>query len=164
MAPKRNALVRIEIDADAFVNRLQKTIEKYFGDSVDVLNETAEYIRETMSRPGAPITRPVKWDTQKQKRAFFASNGFGGGIPHVRKMQDGYIGSWKIVRADTRGKSRAFVSSDYKGAPYIGGTMRGYQSRIHKGRWNQLKKVVNDIINDLPKRLRDKFSATGRTR
>ena len=27
----------------------------------------------------------VNWDSEKQKRAFFATDGFGGGIPHERQ-------------------------------------------------------------------------------
>lgn len=34
--------------------------------------------------PGPPIY-PLRWQTLKQKRAFFATNGFGHGIPYQRK-------------------------------------------------------------------------------
>jgi hypothetical protein len=34
--------------------------------------------------PG-PVKYPIQWTTDKQRRAFFATNGFGAGIPYVRK-------------------------------------------------------------------------------
>lgn len=44
--------------------------------------------------PG-PVVYPIKWKTAKQRKAFFATDGFGQGIPTRRtnKLADG----WKII-------------------------------------------------------------------
>lgn len=34
--------------------------------------------------PGKPVY-PLRWRSRRQQQAYFASNGFGGGIPHQRR-------------------------------------------------------------------------------
>lgn len=41
-----------------------------------ILDELRQY-------PG-PVKRPFRWASERQRRAFFATNGFGHGIPYVR--------------------------------------------------------------------------------
>ena len=121
------------------------------------LYDAALEIRRTMKEPGteAPSYPPawVKWDSAKQRRAFFATDGFGGGIPYKRKGT--YEANWKIEKspAGSRPASEGYhLVNSLEYAKFIGGTARGArQSRIHKDRWNVFRKVADRIVAKLPK-------------
>jgi hypothetical protein len=42
---------------------------------------------------------PYKWQSENQRRAFFATDGFGGGIPTVRTGK--IAGGWKYAEKDS---------------------------------------------------------------
>lgn len=113
------------------------------------LEEVAENIRRRMSEEGKPVKYPIRWDSQKQRKAFFATNGFGGGIPHKRthKMRLG----WK-VKAITQGtKTGVSITNKRRGAGAVFGLPRtGWQSRIHRGTWNYLPKIFLQEVKKLP--------------
>ncbi len=58
--------------------------------------------------PGPPIY-PLRWASERQRRAYFATNGFGKGIPYQRtgKLQDG----WDVdFQPDQEGGTIALVN------------------------------------------------------
>lgn len=110
------------------------------------LREAIDLIIQRLQRPGKKPTYPIQWDSDKQRRAFFATNGFGGGIPHQRTGK--LAGGWKRESLDN-----GFVLVNrFKGAKYVWGNVRGeYQSQIHVGRWPLLRDILNNVIARLPK-------------
>ncbi len=96
--------------------------------------------------PSVP-SYPINWDSGRQRRAFFATNGFGGGIPHVRN--GGLPRSWqKDVQLVTSGNVRGVagqVFTNLPGAKYVQDA--DYQSRIHEGRWQTVQSV---LLQDAP--------------
>ena len=110
------------------------------------ISETAAEIKRRMQTPGGKIRYPVNWATIKQKLAFFASDGFGGGIPTIRRGT--YERGWKAESTVNGAK----VYNNTPGAKFIGGNMRGqHQSPIHQGRWLLLRNVYDAVIKRLPK-------------
>ena len=130
------------------------------------LYDAAAEIRDAMKEAGIEPTYPIHWDSVKQRKAFFASDGFtkprdwkrpkgyvNTSIPYKRKGT--YEKAWKIEKSPA-GKAPAsegyHLVNALEYAKYIGGTARGArQSRIHKGRWNVFRKVADRIIAKLPK-------------
>ena len=114
------------------------------------LYQIAASIMYDMSLAGTPPTYPIHWDSDKQRKAFFASKGFGQGIPTSRTKA--YESGWTLD-AITNGVT---VYNDHKGARYIAGTLRGGtrpadggQSAIHLGRWNSFHDVVVKHLEDI---------------
>lgn len=55
----------------------------------DILDEVRdelepEILADLEQEPGR-VRYPIQWTSERQRRAFFATNGFGGGIPYRRK-------------------------------------------------------------------------------
>lgn len=100
-----------------------------------------EAAQQELAQPGNPITYPVQWDSERQRRAYFATNGFGGGIPSKRTGD--YNAGWSVKQTGT-GTAREFtLSNKVPYAKYVGGTAYGKgQSRIHRGRWM----IVQDVV------------------
>lgn len=119
----------------------------------DALFETAQAIHESLQEEGDPVRYPIDWDTEVQKRAYFATGGFGSGIPYQRTHAYRYGGE------PTR---EEFGARIYKPHPAgaIGGTFSGWQSSIHRGRWKLIMFVVYAEVDKLPQRIRDRVRVT----
>jgi len=135
------------------ISELPVFLNGLFTDVRDVLFETATRVKERMSQSGTPSTSPVQWDSPKQQAAYFASNGFGKGIPYHRTGD--YERGWSVER---QALGVALVNS-HPAAGAIGGMPSGWQSRIHRGRWPYLLQVLSDELNKLPDEIRNKFTA-----
>lgn len=115
---------------------------------IAALYDTALFVKEQMSEEGKPIEYPVQWDSELQKRAFFATGGFGSGIPYQRMGL--YVTSIQVVKQPFGAR---YFAPHPAGA--IGGTFSGWQSNIHRGRWKHLPTVIREAIAMLPDRIRE---------
>lgn len=120
--------------------------------------------RDELSKPGKPITYPVHWDSERQRRAYFATDGFGHGIPYQRS--GAYNRNFKIEKTGS-GVMRSYrLINDASYARYVGGTGAGVgQSRIHQGRWSLIAKVVqryaSNLVKNINQSIRDAIRAEG---
>lgn len=135
---------------------------KLIGESVDrIVNEDIEKqmnsaLRE-LQRPGKPIQYPVNWDSERQRRAFFATDGFGRGIPYKRTGR--YNRSFAVKKTG-KGRNRSYVLiNSWTKSKYVGGDTRGKaQSRIHAGRWPLIADVVRKFAKRLTQSSKDNVS------
>ena len=120
---------------------------------MNVVEDTARRIQERMNVAGDKISYPVNWDSEKQQRAFFATNGFGHGIPYVRT--NAMANAWSVTRT--------FDNQVDLFAPHPAGAVFGmpswnwWQSNIHRGRWVSLQKVFYEEIEKLPAAILDRL-------
>lgn len=133
------------------VSELPEFLTGFYNDLRDVLFETASNVKTRMSETGQPIQYPVQWDSEKQRRAFFATDGFGRGIPYSRI--GAYERSWAVER-----KPLGTTLHAPHPAGAIGGTASGWQSRIHRNRRNNLIKVLFEELAKIPDAISNKFS------
>lgn len=106
-------------------------------------------IKTRMSQPAPKPTYPIQWDSEKQKRAYFASNGFGNGIPYRRK---GIIEkAWQLEKLEEGYR----LANEQTGAFFVFGDMfqRKSQSTIHAGRWPLTKVIAFDELAQLPQEI-----------
>jgi len=87
VAPLNNAIV--------FLDNIDKEIAA-IGDAVlqEIKPELLDELRDKPPKRSYPGDYPIEWTSDKQRRAFFASDGFGGGIPTTRT--DSIINSWEV--------------------------------------------------------------------
>lgn len=131
----RNALIGL-------VGRLEKAAKP-------TLYLAAQQIRDEMREEGKPVRYPIQWDSERQRRAFFATNGFGRGIPTKRTGQA--VNAWKAIRTD----EGADVSNPLSHIVFISGRR---QSRIHRGRWKLFHLAVDRVVGKLPQNLRSRLT------
>lgn len=127
------------------LTQLGQAIPKVVNDDVRLMLESAQ--RE-LSQEGQPITYPVRWDSERQRRAFFATDGFGRGIP--TKRTGAYVRAFRVEKTGF-GAARAYtLFNDARHARYVGGSGTGVgQSRIHQGRWKIIAQVVEKYARNL---------------
>ena len=116
-------------------------------------------IRHQMKVPGQKPSYPIQWDSDRQRKAFFASDGFGHGIPTQRS--GAYTKAWMVSRVGDQGYD---VGNPLAHAKFIGGTARSgrTQSRIHRGRWPLFYLVINSVLVKFPKKVKDSIVTIAR--
>ena len=125
--------------------------------------ETLKRAQDQLKKPGRKPTYPIQWDSERQRRASFATDGFGRGIP--TKRSNAYIKAWKIRRNPSSQKVQAGYSliNDSLYARYVGGSAYGDgQSRIHQGRWPLVRDVMERQVAKLPKSIEDNIGMVAR--
>lgn len=70
-------------------------------------------LAELQAEPGKPHY-PIRWKSERQRRAFFATNGFGRGIP-TRRTGD-MVRRWKVKTIFTADGGEISASND---SPYV---------------------------------------------
>ena len=123
------------------------------------LYDMARAIKKILRKPGKKPTYPIQWDSEKQRRAFFARDGFSK--PAGWKRPKGYVNQnipTRRTNAYVKGFKVERLESGYSivnpvtYAGYVGGRMSGKgQSKIHKDRWQIIREVVNREVAKLPK-------------
>ncbi len=108
-------------------------------------------VDDTLRREAPPVVYPIEWASERQRRAFFATNGFGHGIPYRRTGR--YVNSWR-VDGDYRGglsSIRIFNDADY--ADYVGGYA---QQPFHRNTgWLSAPTVAQRIMAELDELIAD---------
>lgn len=137
---------------------LKQLVEKSSDALMEAFEKTAKEITDDMREIGKPVAYPVQWDSEKQRKAFFATDGFGSGIPYQRKGD--YENSWKKTQLPNGWE----VSAKHP-AGAIGGTLKGassliaqggqsftsWQSKIHRGRWRSFLTTATQRVSEMPK-------------
>lgn len=148
-------MIRIETNARQVVRRIRQLLGLIIPQiALKELNETVVRIQTRMQEPGKPIRYPVHWDSEKQRRAYFATDGFGEGIPYRRTYKRPNAWQRRLISNGVE------LANREKGAVYLYGRADGQdlspgkkQSNIHKGRWPLFRPVVDEEIQTLHKNL-----------
>ena len=73
------------------------------------------------------VKYPIEWTSERQRRAFFATNGFGRGIPTKRtgKLQ----GAWRVVGMGRNGTYVLTITNPTAYLPFVVGTLNFKSAR-----------------------------------
>lgn len=139
------------------ISEMPAFVKSLIEDLGGVLFDTAMRVKERMAQPGKPRnpSEKVDWDSIAQKRGYFASGGFGAGIPYTPTHK--YELSWQAERT-----SFGAIAHAPHPAGAIGGIPSGWQSRIHRGRRPHLLTVLFEELARIPQEISNKFSVRGR--
>jgi hypothetical protein len=118
-----------------------------------------------LKKPGKRVRYPIWWESEKQRRAFFATNGFGKGIPYRRT---GAYNAGFVIRK-TPNASRASVGYSLVNrvpyAKYVGGSADGTaQSTIHLDRWALIRNAMDKAVGGLRADVREHIAMIARRR
>jgi len=95
-------------------------------------------VDRTLNADAPKPSYPIPWQSEKQRKAYFATKGFGRGIPSKRT---GKVRAWK-ARFVKRGGSYVIEAvNPVSYARYVYGPQ---QQRMHAGRWPDKDKALLD--------------------
>lgn len=72
------------------------------------------------TEPGPPVY-PIRWKTERQRRAFFATEGFGHGIPASRAQPPVVLEGWTIETSGDGFDFEASLGNDVPWSVYVQG-------------------------------------------
>jgi hypothetical protein len=106
-----------------------------------------------------PVVYPIDWQTEKQRRAYFATDGFGKGIPTKRTGE--HTRAWVFIWKSSNGGAGVLtLQNPKKAARFIfGGLKRGnkFQQRMHKGTWPEATAQRDRLFESARRLMRLKF-------
>ena len=106
--------------------------------------------RKVLAAPVPKVSYPVNWDSEKQMLAYFASNGFGKGIPYAPTGASSR--AWKLIATAVGWR----LYNAFAAAKYLFGDATGRgQSNIHKGRRPLFRMVMEKHLQNLPQKIQD---------
>lgn len=90
---------------------------------------------------------PLRWTSERQRKAFFATDGFGGGIPHRRQSPSQVQRGWRAEYERKPFTGVLIVSNEWDKAPFVIGT-RGrtatWQQQFHVDLgWPTFRDITN---------------------
>jgi hypothetical protein len=117
------------------------------------------------SRTPGPVVYPIAWTSEKQRRAYFATNGFGHGIPYRRT--GALMRAWEVIMRATQSGFSLVVRNDNPAAPFVVGRwQQGYHARTG---WPKARTMIEQVTSELrpiivalPQRVRESFAQRGR--
>lgn len=118
-------MLRAQVDfEDSALAALQEAFDKLPHLVADELRQTVvpavrRRVKEELGRDPGPVVRPIAWASERQRRAFFATNGFGRGIPTRRT--GAYQKGWHVRLAETAWGAAVIVYNDTHYAEFVGG-------------------------------------------
>ena len=95
------------------------------GDAVTGI--VAPHALDELRHTPPAVQYPIEWTSERQRRAFFATNGFGRGIPTKRT---GKLGNgWRIIGKSVNGKYQLIISNPVSYLPYVVGSINFRSAR-----------------------------------
>lgn len=136
---------------------------------------TPELLAELQKQPPARTANSpkIEWTSDKQRRAYFATDGFGAGIPYQRT--GGLAAAWRVVTQTTATGFRMVVENPNRAARFVYGSLAKnvgaasrFQQKFHKTTgWITAAPVVHewmDIAQSLYRvRLNERIAGLGVT-
>lgn len=121
------------VDKKTFQNRYNRLVD---GLGRQIAKDIQPIVQEAFAPLGA-MRYPVDWQSERQRRAYWASDGFGGGIPTRRTGK--HQAAWKFIyHSDGNGSGHWELSNDIPESRFIYGANRPqgkYRQRMFNGVW-----------------------------
>lgn len=139
-----------------FLESQEDIRDEILDNVVDALAPTA--LSALQRQPGTAV-RPRDWQSERQRRAYFATNGFGAGIPYRRTGK--LAASWEMYAKD----GTIVISNPSPIAKYVYGSLAQnraaalrFQQRAHaKTGWQQATDTVREFLDAADELFRSKY-------
>lgn len=111
----------------------------------------------SLTREPGPAVKPIEWSSLRQRRAFFATKGFGRGIPTRRTGK--LLEAWKVIFTPEKDGGAVTMSNDNSAMPFVQGD-RAQQFHKNTG-WTQVDDVVDDFMKEASDVVVDQWFGAG---
>lgn len=134
-----------------FISQFPKETAAAFEEVYPPIREQA--LIDLRRIPARRYWQKEDWASEKQRIAFFATNGFGGGIPHRRTGR--LPAGWQMDARVQGVTIHAEIKNTEKGAPYVYGSLASsgqgkYQQRGHiRTGWSKAYTIVTFWLDAL---------------
>jgi hypothetical protein len=121
--------------------RFQLVMQERKGDQL-----AARTLARLKTEPGKP-NYPIRWTSEKQRRAFFATKGFGRGIPASRSNPSVVLEGWDAEFIPTPDGGILAITNDVPHMKYVQGDLA--QGFHRDTGYVQLEDVIEDGFREM---------------
>lgn len=139
----------------------------------DIAQETydsfAEPIRRRLGQEPGRVKYPVQWTSEKQRRAYFASDGFGNGIPYQRTGR--LSQAWNVLLIEEPGTFKISIVNTAPQSKFVYGGLGAnsnpaFRQRMHINTgWLEARPIVDvyleGMMNFFVRRFQEELSDVG---
>lgn len=131
-------------------SKLKNKFEKYPKFAIDKgLNDVSDYLNTPLVKlsiyPPSQSGQHFIWSSERQRKAFFATNGFGRGIPTTRTFELANAGTFRV---DSRYSSLyVYYQNTASYAKWVIGQFTRIIGHIARG-WKPVNTVITDQFHD----------------
>ena len=116
-------MVKFTVSADTRIletlSRQLDALPEQLQRAVDRTTQTAQPVRDEIARYPGAVSRPIQWTSERQRKAYFATNGFGAGIPYRRS---GGLGrAWNLTSTRSANGAVLVLENRNNAAKYVYG-------------------------------------------
>lgn len=135
---------------DLFLDYLDNFNEVVFKVGNETVAERKPIILSRLSAQPGPVKLSIQWTSEKQRRAFFATNGFGSGIPYQRSGR--LAASWQVISFEDRGAFKMFIANAAPMSKFVYGSLGRVQGKTPRQQfhantgWIAAKPIVDEEI------------------
>jgi hypothetical protein len=154
---------------DAFVDALDNFNEIADRVGRDVYDDYRSVVLKRLQEIPPAYTGKRQWTSIKQQRAFFASSGFGGGIPTVRT--NAIPQAWDMIFVEQAGQFRILITNPNPASKFLYGglSLRSnprFQQEMHKiTGWPTVAPIIavylESMVTDFKARFADELGDFG---
>jgi len=129
----------------------------------EVVDAIEPYVIGNLSQPIPSVARPIEWESRKQQQAYWASDGFGAGIPYRRT--DETRNAWYLNRQLSAAELAIEIGNSKDHAQFVYGSLNQrsrpeaarFQQKMHR---NTGYPLAVDIINPALETIHDQYLGT----
>ncbi|RMG82102.1 MAG: hypothetical protein D6712_15200 [Chloroflexi bacterium] len=114
--------IKIELNRDSpndiNASIIDAPIERIMQAAQKTSSERASIDRDWLGADPGKVVYPIQWTSDRQRRAFFATDGFGRGIPTYRT---GRVRQWGVVGRRSKSRFIYTISNKVPYAKYVYG-------------------------------------------
>lgn len=127
----------------------------------EVYEDYKPVILQRLQADPGPVKYPIEWTSPRQRRAYYASDGFGGGIPHERTgaLQQ----AWDMEMIVDPGAFRILIVNRSPASKFVYGglSLRSnprFQQQMHKNTgWEAMAPVIDIYLDAMRTEFVDRF-------
>jgi hypothetical protein len=98
-----------------------------------VYDEWKPQLLDALQQTPGSVKYPVEWTSEKQRRAYFATNGFGAGIPFQRNGD--ISNAWEVIDLSVGGNFGILVRNTNPASKFLYGSLA--RDKMAAMRWRQ---------------------------
>lgn len=127
-----------------YLDNYTEIVDTEFNAAYDLVEPL---LLEDLKQDIPPVSYPIEWESERQRLAFWATDGFGGGIPHQRT--DAMKNAFVVTKEGGGLLILVKVKNPSPGVQFVYGSLSlsnrgGYQQKMHK---NTGYPVAGDIVD-----------------
>lgn len=153
----------ITITGEANAKKMRTAFNRALLGVTKQATKATKPVLDRVTAAPATVAYPIDWTSEKQRRAYFATDGFGAGIPYQRTGL--VVNSWELFAVERAGgQVEIILLNTSPQAVFVYGTFNNndrYQQRFHRNSgWKRARTIRGVVMTEVNRQVKATFAET----